>query len=148
MTLRNRSVVKRRKYLKKNQSNIEEESMKRWEEEAAQWRKQQEVDMSEDVSDEQIAELMEKMMKASAEDVPKIAEQLQVMLRKQGSKKGKRSNSRARATKREADARQERRRLQLIKRRKRRTDGCHTSLNNQRQRKRRRRIRRRTESKR
>ena len=66
--------------------------MKRWEEEAAQWRKQQEeeakeVDMSEDVSDEQIAELMEKMMKASAEDVPKIAEQLQVMLRKQGSKK-------------------------------------------------------------
>jgi len=77
----------KKKYLKKNQSKIEEESMKRWEEEAAQWRKQQEVDMSEDVSDEQIAELMEKMMKASAEDVPKIAEQLQVMLRKQGSKK-------------------------------------------------------------
>ena len=42
-------------------------------------------------------------MKASAEDVPKIAEQIQVMLRKQGSKKGKRSDSRARATKREAD---------------------------------------------
>ena len=107
MTLRNRSVVKRRKYLKKNQSKIEEEIMKRWEEEAARWKKQQEeakeVDMSEDASDEQIAELMEKMMKASAEDVPKIAEQIQVMLRKQGSKANKRSNSRARATKREAD---------------------------------------------
>ena len=81
--------------------------MKRWGEQAAQWIKQQEeakeVDMSEDVSDEQIAELMEKMMKASAEDVPKIAEQLQEMLRRQGSKANKRSNSRARATKREAD---------------------------------------------
>jgi hypothetical protein len=97
----------KKKYLKKNQSKIEEESMKRWEEEAARWKKQQEeakeVDMSEDVSDEQIAELMVKMMKASREDVPKIAEQIQVMLRKQDSKANKRSNSRARATKREAD---------------------------------------------
>ena len=46
------------------------------------------MDTSEDVSDDQIAEPMEKMKKASAEDVPKIAEQIQVMLRKQGSKKG------------------------------------------------------------
>ena len=28
--------------MKRNQAKIEEESMKRWEEEAAQWRKQQE----------------------------------------------------------------------------------------------------------
>ena len=101
--------------------------MKRWEEEAARWRKQQEeakeVDMSEDVSDGQIAELMEKMMKASREDVPKIAEQLQEMMRRQGSKANKRSNSRARATKWEADdASGEEEATAAKKKRKRRTD--------------------------